>query len=210
MPPSMFRSKRKRQKNKNVMSESISNAAAGNNPQTEENRELKEERVKPKRKPKNWEEGFTMIENEIFTQGRFLSADAKVAYITLKSFQNAETGLCFPAYDKIIERSGLTRPRLADALEELTQFNWLTKKKRFSGSTYYKFETPLVYQLDGNKNRIGLFHDQTCPSKAEAEQWKKRLRIKNRRNGKVWSETVRAEGKRIADKENGYESEIPF
>lgn len=185
------------------MNISITNNGAEINPQIEENEAVSESKEKPKRHPETWEAGWTEIENRIFTQGRFLSSDAKVIYSTLKSFQNGTTGLCFPAYPAIMERSGMTRPRVADALRELKRFNWLSAKERFGGSSYYKFHTPFVYQLDENKNRIS-FHDQTCPTKAQAKEWSKGLRTR-RGKGKSWSDTVKAESKKAEKREAEWE-----
>lgn len=172
--------------------------------------EIDEVKEKPKRNPKDFEHGFTKLENIILVQGIYLTSDAKVTYWALKSFHNAKTGLCYPSYDKILERSGLTRPRLADGIAELEQFHWLTKKKRFNGSTHYTFTTPQVWELNEFREQVGLFHDQTCPSKQQQKDWDAYLRMKKNRNRKGWNETVKAESKRVENREAQWKDLIPF
>lgn len=171
--------------------------------------EVDEVKETKKRNPKNFEEGFTMIENRILTQGWLLTSDAKVAYLATKSFMNQKTGLCYPSYDKIMERSGLTRPRLANALAELEEFGWLRKVKRFSGSTYYSFGTPVVHDLGDSGEVVGLAPDQTSPSPQRAKEWRERSKRQRRRRS--WSITIKREGKRIESEEARWTGdEIPF
>lgn len=174
---------------------------------------LAKRKLSEKRNPKNWEEAFTKIENRIFTQGRFLTSDAKVAYMTLKSFQNSESGLCFPSYDKIIERSNLSRPKLSLALAELEQFRWIKKTKRFSGSTHYELTHPLVYLLDAYGIRVGIRPDQTCPTGSEADEWRRQMKAKRRKPGKSWKATVKSESRWIEEQEKRNfldDDNIPF
>jgi hypothetical protein len=131
------------------------------------------------------------------------------AYLSLKSFQNEATKLCYPSYNTIIDRSNLSRGELANALAELEEFSWITKKKRFGGSTFYTLCTPIVFQLDEDGEREGLAPDQTCPSEQQAASWLVRLKRKKRRRRTGWAETVKAEAARIEQEEAEWE-EIPF
>ena len=118
--------------------------------------------------------GFTKADNRLFWQGVHLTVDAKWVYVTLVSFRNSKTNATFPSYDKIMERSGLTRVRVARAIAELEHFDWIAKNKRFNGSTHYHVSYPNVYKVGSNGERVGLSDDQTCPTKDEAERWAKR------------------------------------
>jgi hypothetical protein len=40
-------------------------------------------------------------------------------YITIRSFHNSSTGLCYPSYEKIMEKSGLSRGFVADSIKRL-------------------------------------------------------------------------------------------
>jgi len=173
--------------------------------------EIVEVKTSAKRKPKTFEEGFTMIENRLLTQGRHLSPDAKVAYWATISFMNADTKLCYPRIEKIMERSGLTKTRACNALAELEEFKWVTKDKRFSGSTYYTFHYPFVHELNDYGETTGLAPDQTCPTEGQASLWREKLKRK-RRAGKTWKGTVKAEALRFENEEKDRveECDIPF
>lgn len=125
-------------------------------------------------------ESFTMIDNRIFSQGRYLSIDAKWLYATLLSFRNTETQETFPGYAKITERSGLKKQRIADALKELEQFHWISRERRgFNKSNSYALHYPVRWDVSSDGER-SLSNDQTCPTYAEAEDWKNKTSRKRR------------------------------
>jgi hypothetical protein len=107
---------------------------------------------------------FTKVSNRLFSQGRFLTAEAKVLYITLLSYRNEVTLDCFPSYEKISERSNLSRPAIAKAIAELERFGWIDKWRRYNKSTEYFIQWP-----GGKDDVLG----EPCPSKAQAEQWRR-------------------------------------
>lgn len=149
--------------------------------------------------------GWTQLDNRLFWQGRYLTANAKWVYATLRSFKNNDTGKTFPSYDAIVERSGLSRPKVAEGLRELEKFSWIAKSKRFSKSTNYNLSYPAVWQ---DKSQGVLTPDQTCPTKEQASTWANRLRserkIKDARRKKKrgWQEAQEAiERKRAEEME---------
>jgi DNA-binding transcriptional regulator GbsR (MarR family) len=182
------------------MEDTLKSKAVGVNGSTEEERKL------PKMVT-----GWTKLENRLFWQGRYLTANAKWIYATLRSFMNNDTGRTFPSYDAIVERSGLSRPKVAEGLRELEYFNWIAKHKRFSKSTNYTVSYPIRF-LDKSK---GLLHpDQTSPTKEEAVAWASELREKRkakderRKIKRGWKQAREAiEKKRITEME---EDDIPF
>jgi hypothetical protein len=122
--------------------------------------------------------GFTKADNRLFWQGVHLTVDAKWVYLTLVSFRHSKTKATFPSYDKIIERSGLTRVRVSRGIAELEHFLWIGKEKRFNGSNRYELTFPIRYKLSPRGEKEGLADDQTCPTKFEAEQWANRHKRK--------------------------------
>ncbi len=170
--------------------------------------ERSEVKVRKKRKPNSWEEGWTELENRIWTQGFYLSDDARLVYWVLKSFYNADTRLCYPAIPTIVDRSRLTRTRVINALAELEEFCWIEKKKRFGGSTYYTFHTPRR-SMTNEAGEQKIAPDQTCPSYKESVEWE----IKHKRRGRSWKHTVKAAVQVIENEEKNEQfdaAEIPF
>lgn len=122
--------------------------------------------------------GFTKADNRLFWQGVHLTSDAKWVYLTLVSFRNSKTKATFPSYDKLMERSGLTRVRVSRAIAELEHFHWIGKEKRFNESNRYDLTYPERYVNNALGEQVGLADDQTCPTKVEAEQWANRRKRK--------------------------------
>ncbi len=112
---------------------------------------------------------------------------------------NNDTKKMFPSYDAIMERSGLTRPKVAAAQRELEQFYWITKRKRFSESTKYHLSYPT--RLD--KSQDILAPDQTAPTKEEAASWAKKIREeRNLKDANRWRKAQEAiDRKRAAETE---------
>lgn len=100
---------------------------------------------------------FTRIPNALFERGSYLTVKAKLVYVALCSFRNNKTGATFPSYNKIKERSGLTRNEdITKAITELGQFGWLEKNRRFNKSNDYKLVIPV----------------EVRPTKEDAKCWK--------------------------------------
>jgi Helix-turn-helix domain len=79
----------------------------------------------------------------LYERGKYLPADAKLAYIVLISFMNDKLGLCDPSLKTLCERSSLSRVRLVAALNWLQHFGWIIKRRKgFSESNYYELPKP--------------------------------------------------------------------
>src|SRR4051812_47136649 len=96
-------------------------------------------------------ERFVKVPLEIFLGGRYLTVQAKWTYAALRSFTNNKTLLTFPGYDKLMERSGLSRNAVSKALAELEEFHWITKKKKFGKSNGYTFTFPRMKDPSNNQ-----------------------------------------------------------
>jgi hypothetical protein len=152
-----------------------------------------DDEIKDKPRNKKKIDNFVMVPYRLLTQGRYLTPEAKLVYTVLKSFENNKTKRIFPSYDKIQERSGLTRVAISKALRELKEYCWLDLKKNFGKSTDYVFTFP-VLELNGL-----LLEDQTCPTKTEAKQWKEFLRKErsNKRNDNGYSKNQNVNNTKI-------------
>lgn len=114
---------------------------------------------------------FTGVTNLLFSLGVHLTPQAKWIYTTLSSFRNSGTGRTYPSYEKIMERSGMSRNAVAKGLKELENFHWVTKQKNFGKSTNYNISSPVW--VDGNC-------DLPIPTKEMASDWKKNQSLKRK------------------------------
>lgn len=111
---------------------------------------------------------FVMIPLSIFTDGCFLTPKARAVYCALKTFENINSGRCFPGIKKIAERSGYKKDAVIEALDELEEFNWIIRNKCKGKSTSYKFTFPVLNQ----------YGHSISPTLTEADIWKDWLRAK--------------------------------
>jgi hypothetical protein len=117
---------------------------------------------------------FTKVDNYIFEEGRYLTPNAKLVYIVLLSFRNNKTGKTFPSYDKIMAKSGLSRNKVAAALNELEYFLWISRKKVFIGGNHYY----VAYPADKEYKLITEW-----PSKEVAKEYAQKVKDNKRRYG---------------------------
>ena len=123
---------------------------------------------------------FTKVENYLFEEGKYLTGDAKLVYVVLCSFRNNKSGRIYPSYEKIVDRSGICRNRVAAALNELEAFRWMTRKKAFKGGNQYDLWYPWNVKPDLPKE---------WPTKEEAKHYDKMIRERKPRYGtKPWDE----------------------
>ena len=99
---------------------------------------------------------YIMVPISVYERGRWLSSRAKLMWAVLKSFENRKNKQIFPSYDKLQERSGLSRGSISLALEELETFGWLKKRKRFGHSTVYKLLIPEAITPTKEENKAWL------------------------------------------------------
>jgi hypothetical protein len=145
---------------------------------------------------------FAKVPMELFYEGRYLSLKAKWVYATLVSFKNGKTGRTFPSYNAIMKRSGINRRQdIADALEELEHFNWITKTRHFSkANDYFVGGCPVTNLHDGTKFR------PLRPTKSEADIWKSR----NRKRSTQFNEFILDRTSKVTEQEDEWAEEIPF
>ena|SRR5215213_192230 len=116
-----------------------------------------------------------VLMKDVCTQGRHLSEGAFRLYVALLTFRNNGTGRTFPAREKLIERSGLGERTFRNARAELIEFCWLGVKRNLDKSNDYEVTRPIRW---AHKQEGILAEDQVCPTEAEAEAWRQRLREK--------------------------------
>jgi DNA-binding HxlR family transcriptional regulator len=121
---------------------------------------------------------FIKISTDLVTRGRYLTPSAKWLYVALRSFKNEKKGDTFPGYQKIMERSGLSRNAIAKGLEELEQWGWIVRDKSQGKTNHYKFTYPALLNVT-TRMETG---DQTFPTKEMASDWAKKRR--DRKNNK--------------------------
>lgn len=134
---------------------------------------------------------FTQITNRLFSQGKYLSLHAKWVYTTLKSFWNFDSGRIFPSYQRIMERSGLTKPTISKALKELEYFGWIIIERHFKGDENKNRRTSdyhLCFPKINSPEQSGeILNDKEwycCPTKQQAAEWKKVQAQKRSKSGK--------------------------
>lgn len=67
-----------------------------------------------------------------------MSPAAKALYPTIKAFSNQQDGRTFPSLDTLEEYSGLSRPSVTKALQELEQLGYIASDKKPGKKTLYK------------------------------------------------------------------------
>ena len=71
-----------------------------------------------------------------------------IVYIALSSFQGTNES-CFPRREQIVERSGLGKSLVSQAIGELVRGGWLIRKKEKSGRCTYKVQRSQVQTYKG-------------------------------------------------------------
>ncbi|MDT7807997.1 MAG: Helix-turn-helix domain [Acidobacteriota bacterium] len=142
---------------------------------------------------------FTRVDNYIFKEGKFLTAEAKLVYVVLCSYRNNKTGKTCPSYDKIRDRSGLSRNKVAAALNELEHFHWVSRKKVFKGGNHYHVSWPV-----DNEYKL----PSTCPTEQAAKQYAQMIKDTKPRYGtSPWDSDAVEE---YDDPEELDDDQIPF
>jgi hypothetical protein len=148
------------------------------------------------------QEYFIKVPMYLFEQGKYLTAAAFRVYVALLSFQNQRTGKTFPAYPAIMERTGMGRNAVADALNELEQFYWIERTRKFGQSNKYKLGRP---SLDGET--------AVCPTQEEQLMYQQALSAKKhekrRDTVKPWHHSYRPAESRIYVPDDE-DDDVPF
>lgn len=143
---------------------------------------------------------FTRVDNYLFEQGRYLTPEAKLVYVVLCSYRNNKTGKTFPSYEKIQERSGLGRNKIAAALRELEYFYWISRNKAFTSSNHYYLSNPVDTEYK---------QPAECPTKEAAMKYAKEVRANKKRYGKNPFEEEQ-DSKYVEEEEYLDDDQIPF
>jgi len=100
--------------------------------------------------------GFLWISNSFFdTFAKQLHGSALITYLCLARFANNTTQKCFPSYELLAERTGLSRSAVAEALQELKSFDLIHWYKEGRHNVYCLLDTNspkngLVQNGEGN------------------------------------------------------------
>lgn len=119
-----------------------------------------------------YSKGFAKVDVAFLEFGRYLTKDAKLVYIAIKSFAAGTESKPFPSYTSIQHRAGISRPQVAAALHELETFNWIRRIRPTNDEG----------ELTGQNNRYtigqctrvidGVKHLVLSPTKEQAKAWK--------------------------------------
>jgi len=85
---------------------------------------------------------FTAIPNDFIEQAARLSDQARWLFVLLRFHTNSATKTAFPSYDAIKSQTGWGYNTIAKAVRDLENNGWLTRQKRFSGTTHYTLKKP--------------------------------------------------------------------
>ncbi len=111
---------------------------------------------------------FVRVTSLLLTRGRYLTPKAKLVFIALRSFKSNSEDFAWPSFKKIEERSNLTKPTVAAALDELERFGWIERlKSKNRGSNRYRFMYP-AFCVDSSGSQEVEGADQTFPSQEQA------------------------------------------
>jgi hypothetical protein len=130
-------------------------------------------------------------------EGRYLHPIAKTILLTLFSFENNRTQLCFPSWPKICERAGLSRNKVWDGLAMLERFGHIQPVRDYQRSNSYDFLVP----------------DFISPDKADADHWWRHERpsIQYRdKNTDNCPSKKRIPKYKLPRNTNEYDDEVPF
>ena len=145
-----------------------------------------------------YRQGFAKVDVVFLEFGKYLTQAAKIVFVTLKSFSHGDD-IVFPSLTTIEHRSGLSRPTVSEAINELEEFHWVTKltpdDPRFDPdipNNQYELNTP-VWRIDGVR------HFCQTPTKEQAvarKKAKKEARFKYQ-NWDIWAAIHNARKRRI-------------
>lgn len=90
--------------------------------------------------------GFTMVANKVI-HDYFLSTEAKMLYILIRSHLNSENGVCNPSQDTLGLYLGVSENTLRKYLVELETKGYLIRKKGKGSTNYYLPETKTIPSL---------------------------------------------------------------
>ena len=79
------------------------------------------------------------------TQAGELSPKDLLVYVSIKRFLNSKTKECFPSLDKIVEKSGISKPTVRKSIEILKKLGYITVNVK-GRSNYYTFNSYKTFE----------------------------------------------------------------
>ena len=74
---------------------------------------------------------FTIIENDFFDDNR-LNPTERLVFFSLNYYANVKTGICWPSYESIAKKSGISARSVIRATKNLAQYGYINIEKRIS------------------------------------------------------------------------------
>lgn len=85
---------------------------------------------------------FVTIPKDFTQASKVLTDKARWLFVLLREYTNGESGIAFPSYDTIRERTGWGRSQISNAIKCLEKHGWLTKTPQFGGVNLYSLKRP--------------------------------------------------------------------
>lgn len=111
---------------------------------------------------------FIAIPTSFVIASKPLTDKARWLFVLLREYTNGESGVAFPSYDTIRERTGWGRSQISNAIKCLEKHGWLSRQHQFGGVTLYR----LVKPVEPNSTETKLLES---PKTAVAKNPKPRL-----------------------------------
>lgn len=86
---------------------------------------------------------FIAVPTSFVRASKPLTDKARWLFVLLREYTNGETGVAFPSYDTIRERTGWGRSQISNAIKCLGKHGWLTRQHQFGGVTQYRLVKPI-------------------------------------------------------------------
>jgi hypothetical protein len=86
---------------------------------------------------------FIAIPTSFVKASKPLTDKARWLFVLLREYTNGESGVAFPSYDTIRERTGWGRSQISNAIKCLEKHGWLSRQHQFGGVTQYRLVKPI-------------------------------------------------------------------
>jgi len=86
---------------------------------------------------------FIAIPSSFVKASKPLTDKARWLFVLLREYTNGESGVAFPSYDTIRERTGWGRSQISGAIKCLETHGWLSRQHQFGGVTLYRLVKPV-------------------------------------------------------------------
>jgi len=86
---------------------------------------------------------FIAIPTSFVIASKPLTDKARWLFVLLREYTNGKSGVAFPSYDTIRERTGWGRSQISNAIKCLEKHGWLSRQHQFGGVTLYRLVKPV-------------------------------------------------------------------